>query len=85
MAEEEAQLTLDVLLKRSVRRPLLKTRGPFSLLLVALCLVSGSKGMRIRKIRHVMVFVAVVVGTPVATRTTSITVEIGVVFDTRQH
>jgi len=39
VAKEEAEQTLDVLLKRPVRRPLRKTRVLYVLLLVALLLV----------------------------------------------
>jgi len=66
VAGGEAQLTNDVLLKRPVRRPLPRTRGPSILLLVALLPVGGSRGMEATKIKPVLVAVAVVVGTLVA-------------------
>jgi hypothetical protein len=50
VAGGEAQLTYDVLLKRPVRRPLSRTRGPFILLPVALLPIGGSRGMEATKI-----------------------------------
>jgi len=62
MAEGEVELTLDVLLKRLVRRPLWRTRWPFVLLPVALLSVSGSIALKAMKIRVVLVVVEVAVG-----------------------
>ena len=70
--EGEAQLTLDMLLKRSVRRPL-STSSRSSALLP----VRGSRGIRAMKIRPAMVVVPVVVGAPTAAGTTSVTTKIG--------
>jgi hypothetical protein len=42
--------------------------------------VHGSRGMKTTKIKHVLAAVLVVVGAPVATRTTSVTAKIGVVL-----
>jgi len=70
--EGEAQLTLDVLLKRSVRRPL-STSSRLSALLP----VRRSRGIRATKIRPAMVVVPVVVGAPATMGTTSVTTKIG--------
>jgi hypothetical protein len=80
VTEEEAQLTLDVLLKRSMRRPLPRTSRPSGLLLVTLLPVSGSRGMKTTKIKPVLAAIPVVVGVLVAVRTTSITAEIEAVL-----
>jgi hypothetical protein len=80
MAEGEAQLTLDVLLKRSVRRPLFKTSRSSSLLLVTLLPVYRNKGMKIMKIKHVLTVMPDVVGVLVVARMTFIMIEIGVVL-----
>jgi len=65
-------LTLDVLLKRSVRRPL-STSSRLSALLP----VRRSRGIRATKIRPAMVVVPVVVGAPATMGTTSVTTKIG--------
>ena len=80
MAEEEVQLTLVVLLKRSVTRPLPTSSRPSRLLPMTLLPVCGSRGMRTMKIRHVMVVVPVVIGAPVVTRMTSVMTKIRVVL-----
>ena len=47
--KEEAQLTLDVLLKRSVRRPLSTSNRPSGLLAMTMLPVHGGRGMRAMK------------------------------------
>jgi len=76
----EAQLTFDILLRKPVSRPLSRPRGASVLLLVALSLVGRSRGIEATVVKLVLVVVAVAVGTPVATRTAPVTVEIGVVL-----
>jgi hypothetical protein len=80
VAEGETKLTLDVMLKRPVRRPLFRIRGTPVLLLVALLPVSGSRGMKAMKIRPMLVVVAVAVWMLVATRPTSVTTKVRVVL-----
>jgi len=80
VAEIETELILDVLLKWPVRRPLPRTSRPSGLLPMTLLPVPGSRGMKTTKIRHVLAAVLVVVGAPVATRTTSVTAKIEVVL-----
>jgi hypothetical protein len=71
-------LTLDVLLRRSVRRPLSTSNSPSALLPVILLPVRGNRGRRATKISPVMAIVLVVVGAPVAAGTTSVTTKIRV-------
>jgi len=73
VAEREVELTLDVLLKGSMRRSLRKAKVPFILLPVAVHLVGVSRPLKTMKIRLILVVVGVVVGTPGAMKTTSIT------------
>jgi len=54
VAEGEAELTLDSLLKRLVRRPLPRTNRPFGLLPVALLLVCRGRRMNNLKINRVL-------------------------------
>lgn len=76
MAEREVDLTLDVLLKGSMRRSLRRAKVPFILLPVAVHLVGVSRPLKTMKI----ILILVVVGTPGATKTTSITAKAGVVL-----
>ena len=76
VAEREVDLTLDVLLKGSMRRSLRRAKVPFILLPVAVHLVGVSRPLKSMKIRLILV----VVGTPGATKTTSITAKAGVVL-----
>jgi hypothetical protein len=80
MVKGETQLTLDILLRKPVSRPLSKPKGVSVLLLVALSPVGRSRGIEATVVKLVLVVVAVAVGTPVATRTAPVTVEIGVVL-----
>jgi hypothetical protein len=64
MSKGEAHLTLDVLLKRSMRRPLPKT----------------SRGVKTMKIRPVLATISAALGVPVAARTTSVTIKIRAVL-----
>jgi hypothetical protein len=73
VAEGGEQLTLDILLKKSMRR------API-LLSVALPKVGRSKGMEATVVSLVFVVVVVVVGTLVAMRMAPIMIEIGVVL-----
>jgi len=63
-----------------VSRPLSRPRGASVLLLVALSPVGRSRGIEAMVVKLVLVVVVVAVGTSIATRTTPITVEIGVVL-----
>ena len=67
VAEGEAELTLDGLLKRPVRRPLPKTNRPSGLLPVTLFQFCKGRRMNTMKIRPVLVVISTVVGAPVAT------------------
>jgi len=78
VAKVVAELTLDVLLKWLVRRPLPRTSRPCGLLPMTLLLVHGSRGMRTTEIRPVLAAVPVAVRVPVTARTTSVTAKIGV-------
>jgi hypothetical protein len=80
VAEEEVKLTLDVLLKGLVRRPLRRTRVPFVLLPVALLSVGVSRPLKTIKVRPVLVAVMVVVGTLVAVKITSVAAEVWAVM-----
>ena len=77
MVEGEAQLTLDILLKKLVRGPLSRLRGVPVLLIVALPPVSKSRGMEAKVVTLVLV---VAVGMLIATRMTPVTTKIGVVL-----
>jgi hypothetical protein len=77
VVEGEAQLTLDILLKKLVRGPLSRLRGVPVLLIVALPPVSKSRGMEAKVVTLVLV---VAVGMLIATRMTPVTTKIGVVL-----
>jgi len=64
VAEEEAELTLDSLLKRPVRRPLPKTSRPSCLLPVALLLVCRGRRMNNLKISLVLAVIPTTVEAP---------------------
>jgi hypothetical protein len=66
MAEKEAELILDNLLKRLVRRPLPRTSRPSGLLPVTLFPVCRGKRMNTLKIRPVLAIIPTVVGVLVA-------------------
>jgi hypothetical protein len=80
VAEGEAQLTLDVLVKGPVRSPLLTSSRSFGLLPMTLLPVSGSRGMRTMKIILVLVVVPVAVRDLIVVRTTSVTAKIRVMM-----
>jgi len=73
-------LTLDILLKKLVRGPPSRSSRALVLLLVNLPLAERSRRMKAMVIKPVFVVVMVVVGTPLAMRTTPIMTEIGVVL-----
>ena len=77
VAEREAWLALDVLLRRSVRRPLFTSSEQSALLPVILLPVCESRGRRGMKIKPTMAIVPVIVRAPVAAGTTSVTAKIG--------
>jgi hypothetical protein len=77
VVEGEAQLTLDILLKKLVRGPLSRLRGVPVLLIVALPPVNKSRGMEAKVVTLVLV---VAVGMLIATRMTPVTTKIGVVL-----
>jgi len=66
VAEREVELTLNGLLKKSIRRPLLRNSRPSGLLPVTLLPVSRGRRMNIIKIRHVLAVILTVVGALVA-------------------
>jgi hypothetical protein len=66
VAEEEAELTFDSLLKRLVRRPLPRTSRPSGLLLVTLLPVCKGRRMNTMKIRPVLAAIPTTVVAPVA-------------------
>ena len=80
MAKGEAKLTLDILPRKLVSRPLSGPKGVPILLLVTLPLFGKSRGIEVTVVKLVLVVVAVAVGMLVATRTTHVMVEIGVVL-----
>jgi hypothetical protein len=67
VAVGEVELTLDSLLKRSVKRPLSRTSRPSGLLPVVLLPVCRGRRMNNMKIRLVMIVILTVVGAPVTT------------------
>jgi len=66
VAEEEVELTLNGLLKKPMRSPLLRTSRPSGLLPVTLLPVSRGRRMNIMKMRHALVVILIVVGALVA-------------------
>jgi len=66
VAEGEAELTFDGLLKRPVRRPLPKTNRPSGLLPVTLFQFCKGRRMNTMKIRPVLDVISTAVGAPVA-------------------
>jgi hypothetical protein len=77
VTEREAELTLDILLKGLLRRPLQRTRVPSVMLPVTLLPVSVSRPLKTMKVRPVLVAVAVAIGTQVAMKMTFVTTEVG--------
>jgi len=72
------QLTLYVLLKKLVKRPLLRTSRSLDMLRVTLLPVYESREMKTMKVRLVLATMSVAIGALVAAKTLSITVKIRV-------
>jgi hypothetical protein len=80
MTDGKAQLTLYVLLKKLVKRPLPRTSRSSGMLPITLLPVYESRGMKTMKVRPVLATMSVAIEAPVAAKTTSITTKIRVVL-----
>jgi hypothetical protein len=80
MTDGEAQLTLYVLFKRLVKRPLPRTNRSSGMLPVTLLPVYDSRGMKTMKVRPMLATMSVAIGAPIAAKTNFITVKIRVML-----